>query len=487
MGKRVLLFSLLMLFLISFSVFAVEETDLAKMDIVFEGDDLKCLVVYKQEVSSKSPSWQWFGKEGMIDGETDRILEREHFTRGDGVVCKYRDTANSIELQKTLIVPNKEPVLEVPETMEVLRGKILNIVPKVTDIDGDQIAFTFSEPFDEEGRWADTSTYAPGEYAVTVTADDGHGSVVSATVTVVLLSESEQELAELSEKRFEKEEKRIEYQTIKSSTINKKYSLIKKNETLKMENSNMNVPINLLELTFNKDILKLSFDLRSWSSDDKPRKWPTAPENVYSYVEIIKYDFSNDDLDNVKLNFNVGKTWLANYDPNTVILYKLVDEKWEQIVPTKLAESDTFIVYEAELNGLYDLAITAKQGSQPIPEPSAVKEVQIDMEEGKEPIAKVEVLENEEGDKFSTGAAVATFGEDSPKTSSRAWMWILGIIILAVAVGMIFTFRRAKKPQDISQEDIDKVVQEDSFGAENVESQQEEKQRKEDIDKELGY
>ncbi|MBD3259915.1 PGF-pre-PGF domain-containing protein [Candidatus Woesearchaeota archaeon] len=493
MIKRVLLLSFILLVLVSLTVAAVEETDTAKIEIAFEGDDLKCLITYKQDVSGKNPSWQWFGKGGLIEGQTGKTLPRELFKRGDGVVCKYRDTANSIDLQKTVIVPNKPPVLEVPERIEALRGKILNKDPKITDIDDDEVTLTFSQPFDDEGRWADTMSYAPGEFEVTVTADDGHGGVVSDTVIVVLTGESEEERKELREKRLEKEERRLEYQSIKSSTITKKFSLIKKNETLRIENSNMNVPVGLLEILINKDILKLSLEIRSWSSDEKPRDWPGAPDNVYAYVEKTLYDFSNDDIENVRLNFHVSKSWLNNFDAGTLMLYKLADNSWEKIVPSRLAESDDFAIYEAELNGLYDLAITAKLKTEPVKipepaEPSATKEVEINMQ-NEDPISKVEVVENDKGDKFSTGAAVASFEDEEIETEGKAWLWIVAIVVVAVIAAFVFTFRKPKNKEEyVSQEEIEKVMQQQDrqTQADKMENAQEEQQRKEDVDKELG-
>jgi len=487
MGKRVLITTVfvLMLFLVSLAVIAEEETDLAKVDIVLSGDDLACNVEYKQDVASKSPSWQWLGKEGLIDGENTKILKREFFERGDGVVCKYRDPDNSLELQKTFLVPNMLPVLEVPENMEVVRGKILNIVPKATDIDGDEITFSFTKPFDDEGRWADTSTYAPGEFEVTVTADDNHGGVVSDEVIVVLVNEEEN--SAMKDKKLEQEQKRLEYQSIKSGRLTKKFSLIKKDENISFDNSNMNIPISHLELMFNKDILKMSIELRSWSQDEKPRKWPTAPGNIYSYIEVLMYDFSNEDIEGAKLKFNVAKSWLNNFDESSLMLYKLEDDKWSEIIPSRLAESDDYVIYEAELNDLYNLAISAKTRTAPVPaQPSAVKEVEINMEEGKDPISKVEVFENEEGDKFSTGAAVAALNEEEVK-GGKTWLWIVALVIAAVIAGLVFTFRKPKQKQseDISQDQVNNLLQKEG-ASDYMESKHEQEKREEQVDKELG-
>jgi PGF-pre-PGF domain-containing protein len=485
MGKRVLISAvlILILFLISFAVTAEEETELAKIDIALSGNDLVCNIEYKQDVSSKSPSWQWFGKEGQMDGQTSKLLKRELFERGDGVICKYRDPDNSLELQKTFMVPNMPPVLEVPERMEEIRGKILNINPKVSDIDGDDVTFTFTQPFDEDGRWADTSTYALGEYVVTVTADDGHGGVVSDDVVVVLVSELDEGGVVLKDKKLEQEQKRLEYQSIKSGRLTKKFSLLKKDETISFDNSNMNIPISHLELLFNKDVLKMTIELRSWSHDEKPRKWPVAPDNIYSYIEILMYDFTNDDIDGVKLKFNVAKSWLKNFDESSVMLYKLEEDSWIEIIPSKLAESDDYVIFEAELNDLYNLAISAKTGS--VAQPSAVKEVEINMEEGEDPISKVEVFENEKGDKFSTGAAVAALNEEEVK-GGKAWLWIVALVIAAVIAGLVFTFKKPKKQEeDITQDAVNNLLKEEG-ASEYMESKQEREEREEEVDKELG-
>lgn len=63
--------------------------------------------------------------------------------------------------------PKKTPIeISVKENEEV------NLKPKAKDADEDDIAYTFSEPLDENGRWQ-TDYGDAGEYLITVTASDG--------------------------------------------------------------------------------------------------------------------------------------------------------------------------------------------------------------------------------------------------------------------------------------------------------------------------
>ncbi|MEE9525897.1 MAG: hypothetical protein V3V78_04815 [Candidatus Woesearchaeota archaeon] len=54
----------------------------------------------------------------------------------------------------------------------VAESEVVNLKPKANDADEDIIHYVFSEPLDENGRWA-TDYSDAGEYLITVTASDG--------------------------------------------------------------------------------------------------------------------------------------------------------------------------------------------------------------------------------------------------------------------------------------------------------------------------
>ncbi len=57
-------------------------------------------------------------------------------------------------------------------TIEGLEGDLIQLTPEAVDPDGDNITYTFSAPFDAEGRWQ-TKEGDAGTHTVTITASDG--------------------------------------------------------------------------------------------------------------------------------------------------------------------------------------------------------------------------------------------------------------------------------------------------------------------------
>jgi hypothetical protein len=68
--------------------------------------------------------------------------------------------------------------------MAVDEGEVVTLEPEVTDLDGDEVTLTISQPFDENGVWETTYT-DHGEYMVTVTASDGKDTVTKRVRVVV--------------------------------------------------------------------------------------------------------------------------------------------------------------------------------------------------------------------------------------------------------------------------------------------------------------
>jgi len=82
---------------------------------------------------------------------------------------------------------NRPPALEHVETIVVSETDTVTITPVVSDPDGDEVAYTISEPVGEDGIW-ETTYDDSGVYTVTVTASDGSETVsqgVSVTVNNV--------------------------------------------------------------------------------------------------------------------------------------------------------------------------------------------------------------------------------------------------------------------------------------------------------------
>lgn len=86
----------------------------------------------------------------------------------------------------TLVVDdvNELPVVANLEDLIVKEGEAVKLEPKVTDLDGDEVAVTVSEPVGDDGVW-ETGFTDHGEYFVTVTAHDGKGTVTKKVKVVV--------------------------------------------------------------------------------------------------------------------------------------------------------------------------------------------------------------------------------------------------------------------------------------------------------------
>ncbi len=80
---------------------------------------------------------------------------------------------------------NQLPVVtNLPEKVTVKEGAVLKLEPTVSDLDGEEVKVSISEPVGNDGSW-ETKYTDHGEYFVTVTADDGK-DVVSKRVHVVV-------------------------------------------------------------------------------------------------------------------------------------------------------------------------------------------------------------------------------------------------------------------------------------------------------------
>lgn len=70
------------------------------------------------------------------------------------------------EAEEEMMIPEEGIVIEATE------GDIVKLKPEAVDPDGDVIYYSFTEPFNENGRWQ-TEEGDAGQYLVTITASDG--------------------------------------------------------------------------------------------------------------------------------------------------------------------------------------------------------------------------------------------------------------------------------------------------------------------------
>ncbi len=103
----------------------------------------------------------------------------DHTSAGEYQI-KVLASDGELEAEKTfkLTVNNVNVLPEIKglKDLVVKEGDTVSIKPDVTDLDGDKLTLTISEPVGNDGVW-ETSYVDHGEYVVTVTADDGKDKV----------------------------------------------------------------------------------------------------------------------------------------------------------------------------------------------------------------------------------------------------------------------------------------------------------------------
>jgi hypothetical protein len=132
------------------------------------------------EMKASDPDHENLYYAWYIDGE--KISDKERFT----YIPDY-SSAGTHEIKGTvsdgkqistiywkIIVRNKNraPILKEIADIKVKEGDLIKIKPSATDADGDTVAYSFSEPFNENGEWQTTNDDA-GIHNARITASDG--------------------------------------------------------------------------------------------------------------------------------------------------------------------------------------------------------------------------------------------------------------------------------------------------------------------------
>ncbi len=117
----------------------------------------------------------------------DGTFKTDHTSAGEYAI-KVTATDGELETVKSfkLVVNNVnvKPVIDNLENINVKEGELVEIMPKITDLDGDNVRVTISEPVGDDGVWK-TDFTNHGEYQITILADDGKDKV-SKQITVTV-------------------------------------------------------------------------------------------------------------------------------------------------------------------------------------------------------------------------------------------------------------------------------------------------------------
>ncbi|MBW3018290.1 PGF-pre-PGF domain-containing protein, partial [Candidatus Woesearchaeota archaeon] len=444
---------LIVTFLLLCVAAAAVETDQASLELKFAGEDLKAVVGYKNPASivTPEPRYEWYGIGGKISEITSDKLPRIYFKKGDTIICKYRDTNNAVELRETIEIPNFAPVIENIEPISARQGKIINIVPKVTDVDNDKLFLTFTEPFDEEGRWENTIKYDPGIYTVTVTVSDGQ-EMVSQEVIVNLTEEYSDERESILERKLEYEDEVAKAELVRARRESKQFSQSKPGIELEFAINNPSIVLSKILFNVNKELLRYNLDIEGFPLSSRPRQYSKAPGQVYQYVETSIFDAENEDFENVSLTFMIGKNWFADngISQYSVKLYEYFEGEWESMGAAKINDIGDAYTYEVKSDTLEGMYAVSAEGEY-LPTGAAVDEDGLDFEivnDGAGELTEQEALDRAE--ETELGADEAETEEKEEKESGFLSKAIIAIIILAVLAGLYFVFSGRKTSEDFA-------------------------------------
>lgn len=104
-----------------------------------------------------------------------------------GLVGEQGAKENSTNGNETaLSIKPTQEMINKQYTITKTEGDLIILAPKAVDPDGDPVSYTFSKPFDKEGRWQ-TSYGDEGNYKVIITASDPKGAKTRAEILVKVL------------------------------------------------------------------------------------------------------------------------------------------------------------------------------------------------------------------------------------------------------------------------------------------------------------
>ena len=362
---------ILVIFILSLCSIFVISAQSASLRHEFVNGDLKCMVDYfGQPANPVEPDWSW-DNEGVDLHISSNTLSRQYFKQNDEVYCNYVDDANDVDLSLKIIIPvtNSPPDISPFDDVKLQKGKIITIVPKIIDVDGDAYEVIFAAPLDANGKWENTMNFATGNYTIQVKVRDTNGGEDTESVNIELLDKfEEQRFNEVLEDQYEDREQDI-YREIRDGRYSKIMTIIKKGElvdiNIEKEASGKSLSVSRALFSLNKDKLQITTEFRSLGQTAPANIKPLMSEvEIYDFVNVIMYDYNNNDIATSELEFKIDSQWLN--DKNRVKIYEY-DGDWKEIPSEKIIELTQSSYYKARTNGFGLFAIVGEGENSLVP------------------------------------------------------------------------------------------------------------------------
>ncbi len=108
------------------------------------------------------------------------VFKTDHTSSGDYKI-KVIATDGELKTEKNFLLRvldvNVKPTVEgIPEKLVIKEGEIINLKPKVSDLDNDKLKISISDPVGDDGMW-ETKFTDHGQYTITIVVDDGKDKV----------------------------------------------------------------------------------------------------------------------------------------------------------------------------------------------------------------------------------------------------------------------------------------------------------------------
>lgn len=108
------------------------------------------------------------------------VFKTDHTSAGDYKI-KVVATDGELKTEKNFLLRvldvNVKPTVEgIPEKLVIKEGDLINLKPKVSDLDNDKLKISISDPVGDDGIWQ-TGYTDHGQYTITVVVDDGKDKV----------------------------------------------------------------------------------------------------------------------------------------------------------------------------------------------------------------------------------------------------------------------------------------------------------------------